>query len=53
MGFSKERARSSVRFSFGSGNTADEINEAVRVMEVLAGRLREIEFEEQHPHSTV
>jgi cysteine desulfurase len=53
MGFSKERARSSVRFSFGSGNTAEEINVVVSVLEELVGRLREIEFEGQHPHSVV
>ncbi len=53
MGFSNERANSSVRFSFGLENRIEEIIEAVRLVKVFIGRLREIELEEQHPHSIV
>ena len=50
MGFSDPRARSSVRFSFGAGNHPDEIDVVVGSLERFIRRLREIEFEEQHPH---
>jgi len=50
MGFSDERAKSSVRFSFGPQNTVEEIDRAVLVLEQLVRRLREIEIPNQHPH---
>lgn len=53
MGFSDERARSSIRFSFGHGNTAQEINRAVKLLKDFVVRLRQIELEDQHPHSSV
>jgi len=53
MGFSDERARSSIRFSFGHGNTSQEINRAVKLLKNFVVRLRQIELEDQHPHSSV
>jgi cysteine desulfurase len=53
MGCSDEQARGSVRFSFGEGNTYAEAGEVVRILARLVSRLRETEFEEQHPHSRV
>ena len=50
MGFSEERAKSSVRFSFGPKNTREEVTHIVRTLVELVGRLRQIEWEEQHPH---
>lgn len=51
MGFSNERAKSSVRFSFGSGNTREEAGAVVDWLERFAARLREIEYKKQHPHT--
>ena len=53
MGFSNERARSSVRFSFGPENTLEEVEFATGLIERLVKRLREIELKEQHPHSLI
>lgn len=53
MGFSEARAKSSVRFSFGPENTKEEAEEAVELLAGFVGRLREIEWEDQHPHSVV
>jgi len=53
MGFTNERCRSSVRFSFGSENTLPEVEEAVKLIGQFATRLREIDFKDQHPHSVV
>ena len=50
MGFSDPKARSSLRFSFGAGNHPDEIEFVIGSLERFTRRLREIEFEEQHPH---
>ena len=50
MGLPKERARNSVRFSFGRGNTLDQAEETVGVLIQQVARLREIELEKQHPH---
>jgi len=50
MGFSNERAKSSVRFSFGPENTPEEAAQVVKLLEHLVSRLREIELKEQHPH---
>ncbi len=53
MGFSNERSKSSVRFSFGPENTYLEVEEAVKRLQQLVTRLREIDLKEQHPHSVV
>lgn len=53
MGFSNERAKSSVRFSFGPENTSREADEVITHLQRFASRLREIELKEQHPHSIV
>jgi cysteine desulfurase len=53
MGFSNERAKSSVRFSFGAENTFEEVDRVVSLLQTFVTRLREIELEEQHPHSVV
>ena len=53
MGFSNERCKSSVRFSFGPENTLSEIGEAVKLIRQFVTRLREIDLKEQHPHSVV
>ena len=50
MGFSKERARSSIRFSFGIQNTIEEVEAAAAILGHLVSRLRQIELEDQHPH---
>lgn len=50
MGLSRERAKSSIRFSFGHQNTSNEIDEAVRLIQGFVGRLRQIDLKEQHPH---
>jgi len=53
MGFSNERARSSVRFSFGAENTHQEIRQVVQSLARFVSRLREIDLKEQHPHPTL
>jgi len=53
MGFSSERARSSVRFSLGPENTPVEIEETVKAISLLVARLREIDLKDQHPHPSV
>ena len=53
MGFSNERTRSSVRFSFGAQNTQGEIRQVAKLLERFVSRLREIDLKEQHPHPTV
>ena len=53
MGFLDTRAKNSVRFSFGLENTFEEADEVIRLLERFVTRLREIELEEQHPHSVV
>ncbi len=53
MGFSNERAKSSVRFSFGPENTLREADLVVDLLEGLVKRLREIELKEQHPHPLI
>jgi cysteine desulfurase len=40
MGFSTERARSSLRFSFGRYNTADEMRRGLEVLRGVIGKLR-------------
>lgn len=53
MGFSKERAKSSVRFSFGAENSRQEIRQVVQLLARFVSRLREIDLKEQHPHPIV
>ncbi|MBI4115778.1 MAG: aminotransferase class V-fold PLP-dependent enzyme [Candidatus Omnitrophica bacterium] len=53
MGFSNERAKSSVRFSFGLRNTSEEADKVIGILEKLVNHLREIELEKQHPHPVV
>ena len=40
MGFSTERARSSLRFSFSRYNTADEAERALEILQEVIGKLR-------------
>jgi cysteine desulfurase len=40
MGFSTERARSSLRFSFGRYNTADEVRRGFEILRKVIGKLR-------------
>jgi cysteine desulfurase len=40
MGFSTERARSSLRFSFSRYNTADEAERALEILQQVIGKLR-------------
>lgn len=40
MGYSRERAASSLRFSFSRFNTAEEVNQATKVVISLAGKIR-------------
>jgi cysteine desulfurase len=42
MGFSDERARSSLRFSFGRFNTTDEATRALEIVERVIGKLRRV-----------
>jgi len=42
MGFSDERARSSLRFSFGRYNTRDEVTRALDIVQGVVGKLRRI-----------
>jgi len=42
MGFSDDRARSSLRFSFGRFNTAAEVEKALEVVPQVVGKLRRI-----------
>jgi cysteine desulfurase len=42
MGFSKERARSSVRFSFSACNTAGEADAAAGIVAAAVGRIRSL-----------
>ncbi len=51
MGLSKERGKSSIRFSFGPENTLQEIDSAVDILHRFVAHLREIDLKEQHPHS--
>lgn len=53
MGFSDERAKSSVRFSLGPENTLEEVDFVIHLLERLVQRLRGIELKEQHPHSLI
>ena len=40
MGFSTERARASLRFSFSRYNTADEAERAIEILQRVVGKLR-------------
>jgi cysteine desulfurase len=40
MGFSTERARSSLRFSFGRYNTVDETRRGLEILRGVIGKLR-------------
>jgi len=51
MGLSKERGKSSIRFSFGPENTLQEADSAVDILTGLVTHLREIDLKDQHPHS--
>jgi cysteine desulfurase len=42
MGYSDERARSSLRFSFGRFNTSDEVPRALDIVEAVIGKLRRV-----------
>jgi cysteine desulfurase len=42
MGFSDDRARSSLRFSFGRFNTDQEIPRSIEIVERIIGKLRRI-----------
>ena len=42
MGFSDERARSSLRFSFGRYNTRDEVTRALNAVEGVVSKLRRV-----------
>jgi cysteine desulfurase len=42
MGYSDERARSSLRFSFGRFNTRDEVPRALDIVEGVIGKLRRV-----------
>lgn len=42
MGFSDDRARSSLRFSFGRFNTAEEVQKALEIVPQVIGKLRRI-----------
>ena len=53
MGFSDERAKSSVRFSFGPQNTLEEVEIVLELLQRFVSRLREIELKVQHPHSVI
>jgi len=53
MGLSDREAKSSVRFSFGPENTSEEVGKVLELLERFVNRLREIELEEQHPHSVI
>lgn len=54
MGFSYERAKGTVRFSFGPQNTKAEVDHVVQLLSDFTAHLRAIELKEtQHPHSVV
>lgn len=53
MGFSNERVKSSVRFSFGPENTFQEVEAVLGLLERFVAHLREVDLEEQHPHPVV
>ena len=53
MGWSAQRAKSSIRFSFGTSNTRVEIDRVVGLLERFVRHLRQTDFQEQHPHSVV
>ncbi len=53
MGFPDERAQGTVRFSFGPENTVEEADRAVEFLQIFISRLREIELQDQHPHSVI
>ena len=40
MGFSEDRARASLRFSFGRFNTAAEVEKALEILPKVIGKLR-------------
>lgn len=42
MGFTDERARSSLRFSFGRFNTPEEVGRALEIVEKVIGKLRRV-----------
>jgi cysteine desulfurase len=42
MGLSKEEAKSSIRFSLGRGNTAEQVDALIRAVEECVARLRGI-----------
>lgn len=42
MGFTDERARSSLRFSFSRFNTPDEVSHALEIVEKVVGKLRRV-----------
>jgi cysteine desulfurase len=42
MGLSPDRARASIRFSLGKGNTADDIDFALQLIPEVVTRLRDL-----------
>jgi cysteine desulfurase len=42
MGLPAHRTQNSIRFSLGAGNTEQEIDQVVRVLPPLVGRLRKL-----------
>lgn len=51
LGLSRERAKGSVRFSFGSEHSLMEIDAGIAIIEHSVAHLRQIDLKEQHPHS--
>lgn len=50
MGYSKEEAQSSLRVSFGKGNTLEEVDRFIETLKEIVVRLRELKEEERKEH---
>lgn len=50
MGYSKEEAQSSLRVSFGKGNTLEEVDEFIEVLKEVVERLRILKREERRAY---